>query len=68
MKPEQESKVAALCTLLRAYEELPFVRYEWDELVEKLCSSEDPELRETGIRELEKIKLKDPAFKINLRG
>jgi len=64
MNPEQANKAAAACSLLRAYQEQPFIRYEWEELVEKLCLSEDPGLRELGLQELENIQLGDPAFKI----
>jgi hypothetical protein len=67
MEPEQASKAAVAASLLRAYEEQPFINYKWEELVEKLCCSEDPGLREAGLRELENIRLRDPAFKIIVR-
>lgn len=64
MNPEQPNKDAAACSLLRTYQEQPFIKHEWEELVEKFCLSEDPGLREVGLRELENIQLWDPAFKI----
>jgi hypothetical protein len=34
--------------------------YEWEELVEKLCASDDAGLREIGVRELEVLRQKCP--------
>ena len=66
MNTEQTSKAAIAVSLLRAYEEQPFIDYKWEELVEKLCRSEDPGLQRVGLRELENIRLRNPALKINL--
>jgi hypothetical protein len=55
LKPEQSSKALEACSLLRAYQEQPFINYKWEELVGKLCRMEDPGLRETGLRELKNI-------------
>lgn len=38
--------------------EQPFISHEWEELVEKLSSSEDPKLREIGIIEQEFLKIR----------
>ena len=35
--------------------EKPVSSYEWEELVQKLCSSDDAGLHETGIKELGKL-------------
>jgi hypothetical protein len=64
LKSEQANKAAEACSLLRAYQEQPFIDYKWEELVGKLCRMEDPGLRETGLRELKNIQLRDPGFKI----
>lgn len=42
--------------LWRDIEEQRFVPHEWEEVVEKLCQSKDPELQATGLREMERIK------------
>jgi hypothetical protein len=34
--------------------------YEWEELVQKLCDSDDAGLRDIGVRELELLRLKCP--------
>ena len=36
-------------------EECSFICHEWEEFVEKLCNSEDPELRKIGFREKEML-------------
>ncbi|HBA73507.1 MAG: hypothetical protein A2X82_18240 [Geobacteraceae bacterium GWC2_55_20] len=46
--------------------EKPAVSYEWEELVRKLCASDDAGLHGIGVRELELLRLKCPdcpAFK-----
>ena len=46
--------------------EKPAVSYEWEELVWKLCASDDAGLHGIGVRELELLRLKCPdcpAFK-----
>lgn len=40
--------------------ENPGSSYEWEELVEKLCASDDAGLREIGVRELEILRQKCP--------
>jgi hypothetical protein len=64
MNREQSIKAATTCSLLKAYKEQPFINYKWEELVVKLCRSENPGLRKVGLRELDDLKLRDPAFKI----
>jgi hypothetical protein len=67
MQAERMSQAARSVRFLRDYNEQPFISYEREELVEKLCQSEDPGLREVGFRELENIKLRDPTFKIIMK-
>jgi hypothetical protein len=43
--------------------ERPFISHEWEELVEKLSTSQDPKLREIGILEQEFLKLRKPPLK-----
>jgi hypothetical protein len=46
--------------------EKPFASYEWEELVQKLCLSDDARLHEIGVRELDILRQKCPncpAFK-----
>jgi hypothetical protein len=38
----------------------PCSSYEWEELVEKLCASDDAGLHEIGVRELEILRQKCP--------
>lgn len=40
--------------------EKPCSSYEWEELVEKLCASEDARLHDIGVRELEILRQKCP--------
>lgn len=37
--------------------EKPVSSYEWEELVQKLCASDDPGLHDAGIRELDELRL-----------
>lgn len=64
MKPEYAKQAAAVRSFLRSYEEQPFICHETEELVEKLCCSEDPGLRGLGLRLLEHVRLKAPEFRI----
>ena len=64
MKPEQSANTTTACSLPRTYKDRPFINYKWEELVVRLCRSEDPKLRQLGLRELENIKLIDPSFKV----
>jgi hypothetical protein len=36
-----------------------FIPNEWEELVDKLCHSDDPKLKQIGITEFNKINMKD---------
>lgn len=40
--------------------EEPCVSYEWEELVQKLCSSDDAGLHDIGVRELKLLQQKCP--------
>lgn len=40
--------------------ETPCPNYKWEELVQRLCDSEDESLRNIGVRELEAIRQKCP--------
>lgn len=40
--------------------EKPCASYEWEELVQKLCASENAELSQIGVRELELLRQKCP--------
>ncbi len=40
------------------WHEEPFISHEWEELVEKLSTSQDPKLREIGILEQEFLKMR----------
>lgn len=40
--------------------DLPATSYEWEELVQRLCDSEDSGLHEIGVRELELLRRKCP--------
>jgi hypothetical protein len=51
MNGECKQKVAAVSAFLKTYQEPFFVKHEWEELLNKLTCSEDPELRGIGQRE-----------------
>src|ERR1039457_402998 len=40
-----------------------FVKHEWEELVDKLCGSDDPHLRKIGYSELNNMTIKEKSFK-----
>jgi len=42
----------------------PFISHEWEELVEKLSSSEDPKLREIGLLEQEFLKMRKLPLRV----
>ena len=50
--------------LHRARNEQPFISHEWEELVEKLSSSQDPKLREIGLLEQEFLKVRKSLLKV----
>jgi hypothetical protein len=41
-------------------QEKPCPSYEWEELVQKMCASDDAGLRDIGVRELEILRQKCP--------
>lgn len=43
--------------------ERPFISHEWEELVERLSSSDDPKLREIGLLEREFLKLRKSPYR-----
>ncbi len=51
MDNENKQKAAAACAFLKSYQEPLFVKHEWEELLNKLTCSEDPQLRGIGQRE-----------------
>ena len=53
MASDNRQKIEQACELLKAYRETPFIRYEWEELLEKLSCSDDPNLRRIALRERE---------------
>ena len=57
-------QIKAAVTALKAHKEKPYVSHEWEELVNRLSSDNDPHLREKMYREMDIILGKDPGFKI----
>jgi hypothetical protein len=54
-----DTKYAEIGRKIRAIPlEKHFPSYEWEELVEKLCKSNDPALHAIGVRELDQMKHK----------
>ena len=68
METEPSSQAAIAASLLREHKGESFIDYKWEELVGKMCCSEDPGLRKLGHREFNTIKLKNPAFKFRCIG
>jgi hypothetical protein len=62
MKSEASMKTADPTEVFNTLTEDLFIDYKWEELIVKMCSSENPELREMGIREYKSTKLKSPNF------
>lgn len=58
---ESKSRYAEIGRKMREIPtEKPAVSYEWEELVQKLCASDDAGLHGIGVRELELLRLKCP--------
>ena len=55
MAIDHRHKREKACRVLKAYREAPFIRYEWEELLEKLSCSDDQKLRSIALREREAI-------------
>ena len=51
-------------SFLQSYREETFIRHEWEELLEKLTDSEDPELHDRGVREREATKAGNRGRKV----
>jgi hypothetical protein len=47
---------------LNTYSEDSYIDYKWEELIVKMCSSDNSELREAGIKEYKATKLKSSNF------
>jgi len=60
MSCEQQNRVLPLRLLEN---DSAFVKHEWEELVEKLSSSDDPKLRIIGFQESEIIRAKEKVAK-----
>lgn len=58
-----KQQLQAAADALRVHTESPFVSYEWEELVSRLCHHHDTALREKMEREMKAILAKDPGFK-----
>jgi hypothetical protein len=43
-------------SLKKEYFDQPYIKHEWEELVTKLCTLDDPKLKKIGHDELEKIR------------
>ena len=61
MSSEQQNRVLSLRWLKS---DSAFVKHEWEELVEKLSSSDDPKLRFIGFQESEIIREKEKVAKV----
>ena len=63
----QQAKRALSASILKGMEnESGFITHEWEELVEKLISSSDPQLRAIGLVEGEAIRLKKKGSKATM--
>ena len=58
---KQQLQTAAAA--MRIHVEPPFVSYEWEELVSRLCHVDDPVLRKKMESEMKTILEKNPTFK-----
>jgi hypothetical protein len=43
-------------SLKKEYSYQPFIKHQWEELVTRLCTLDDPKLKKLGYDELEKIR------------
>jgi hypothetical protein len=64
MEPEITNHNSKIDNILQVYVEDYFVDHKWEELVAKMCCSDDPKLRKTGLEEYNLLKLKNPAYKL----
>ena len=58
------SKISAALSAMKSYEERPFVKHQWEELVQQMSRMNDPRMREMAYREMDSILKKDPCFKL----
>ena len=66
MDKQQVKRVLSASILKGMENESGFIRHEWEELVEKLISSNDPQLRAIGQEESEAIRLKKKNSKATM--
>ncbi len=64
MSPERANLGNHAAHVRGAFCEPPFISHEWEELVEKLTASADPELHKIGLLEQESLKMKKLPLKV----
>jgi hypothetical protein len=52
-KPSKQTSEAI--SILKSYKERPFIKHQWEELVQQLSQMNDPQLREIANREMNTI-------------
>jgi hypothetical protein len=51
-------------SLQKKYFDQPYIKHEWEELVTRLCTLDDPKLKKIGYEELEKIRAHQRGVRI----
>ena len=56
MSPDISGKSDDEVSFKKEYSYQPFIKHQWEELVTRLCTLDDPKLKQFGYDELEKIR------------
>jgi len=54
-KENSSKKIREAISILNSYKERPFIKHQWEELVQQLSQMNDPQLREIAKREMDSI-------------
>ncbi len=64
-KENSSKKISEAISILNTYKERPFIKHQWEELVQQLSQMNDPQIREIAKREMDTIQ-NDNAWIIKL--
>ena len=54
-KENSSKKISEAISILKSHKEQPFIKHQWEELVQQLSQMNDPQLREIAKREMNTI-------------
>jgi hypothetical protein len=62
-KEKSSNRISEAISILNAYKERPFIKHQWEELVQHLSQMNDPQLRDLAKREMDSIHENNAWFK-----